>query len=185
MDDIYDEINQLSSEKRELLELLISESQNEFNCFPLSFAQQRLWFVEQLNPNTSTYNMFAAVQLSGLLNVTALHQSLNEIVRRHETLRTSFVTVKGQPMQIVATANTVNLPIVDLRELPQFEQKAQVQRLAITEAQRPFDLARDLLLRVSLLLLGKEEHVLLLTMHHIISDGWSMGVLVSEIAALY
>ena len=155
MDDISTYIiNQLTPEKQELLELLIAESGSEFNCFPLSFAQQRLWFVEQLNPNTSTYNISAAVQLSGLLNVTALHQSLNEIVRRHEALRTTFATVKGQPMQIVAEATTVNLLMFDLRELPQEQQEAEVQQQAIAEAERPFDLSKGPLLRTTLLQLG-------------------------------
>ncbi|MUG96209.1 amino acid adenylation domain-containing protein [Scytonema sp. UIC 10036] len=185
MDDISAYINQLSPEKQELLELLISEAATEFNCFPLSFAQQRLWFVEQLNPNTSTYNIFAAVQLTGLLNVTVLHESVNEIVRRHEALRTTFTTIKNQPMQLVASAISVNLPVVDLRKLPQSEQDAEVQKLALAEAQQPFDLTKSPLLRMTLLQLSEEKHILLLTMHHIISDGWSIGVFVRQLAALY
>ncbi|MBW4611020.1 MAG: amino acid adenylation domain-containing protein [Hassallia sp. WJT32-NPBG1] len=185
MDDFSAYLNELSSEKRELLELLIAESGSQFNCFPLSFAQQRLWFVEQLNPNTSTYNIFAAVQLSGLLNLTALHESLNEIVRRHEALRTTFATLKEEPMQIIVALSNVDLPKVDLRHLPKSEQEIEVQRLAIAEAEKPFDLSKAPLIRITLLQLSETEHVLLLVMHHIISDGWSIGVFLQEVAALY
>ncbi len=152
---------------------------------PLSFAQQRLWFIDQLDPGNSVYNFPAAVRLKGPLNVVALKQSLDEIVRRHEALRTTFAIVDGRPVQIIALSLTLTLPIVDLRELPETEREAEVQRLATNEAQRTFDLAHGPLVRATVLRLGENEHVGLLTMHHIVSDGWSTGILIREMAILY
>lgn len=152
---------------------------------PLSFAQQRLWFIDQLDPGNSVYNFPVAVRLKGPLNLAALKQSLNEIIRRHEALRTTFSMVDRQPSQIIAPRLTIALPIVSLRELPEVEREVEVQRLVIEEARRPFDLARGPLIRVSLLQLSEEEWVGLLTMHHIVSDGWSTGVLIREMAVLY
>ena len=151
----------------------------------LSFAQARLWFLEQLAPGSSTYNIPSAVRLTGSLDVAALKQSLNEIVERHETLRTTFGMVNGEPIQVIAPVLVLTLPLVDLRDVPEATQQAEVERLAEESAQQPFDLAIGPLLRVKLLHLGEAEHVLLLTMHHIVSDGWSMGVLIRELAALY
>jgi amino acid adenylation domain-containing protein len=152
---------------------------------PLSFAQARLWFLDRIAPGNYAYNISAAVRLTGVLNVAALQQSFNEIVRRHEALRTTFAMGNDQPIQVIAPSMTLPLPIVDLCELPEAEQQAEIQQLAVEEAQRPFDLERDPLLRATLLQLGETEHIVLLTMHHIVSDGWSMGVLVREVAALY
>jgi amino acid adenylation domain-containing protein len=166
----------------------------------LSFAQQRLWFLDQLEPGSPFYNIPLAIRLSGQLDVTALQRSLDEIVRRHETLRTTFVTESGQPLQVIAPPSPLPLLEVDLGELPEEEREAQARELARQEAQRPFDLARGPLVRVCLLRLAparpaqggpqakqgrRDEHVLLLTLHHIISDGWSMGVLVRELVTLY
>jgi len=151
----------------------------------LSFAQARLWFLEQLEPGSYAYNMPAAVRLTGSLNVAALKQSLQEIVQRHEALRTTFRMVSGEPLQLIAPVKALTLPLVDLCQLPEAQQEAQVERLATSEAQQPFDLAIGPLLRAKLLHLGEAEHVLLLTMHHIVSDGWSIGVLIRELAALY
>ncbi|NHC37937.1 amino acid adenylation domain-containing protein [Scytonema millei VB511283] len=150
---------------------------------PLSFGQQRLWLLSQLEPNNPYYNLPAAVRLTGLLDVAALEQSLNRIVQRHAALRTKFVTLDGQGFQVIDPVLNLSLPVVDLRSHPTRE--AQVQKLARQEANRPFDLAQDLLLRVMLLQVDDTEHVLLLTMHHIVSDAWSMGILVRELAALY
>ena len=151
----------------------------------LSFAQTRLWFLEQLEPGSSAYNIPAAVRLTGSLHVAVLEKSLNEIVQRHEALRTTFGMVNGEPIQVIAPVLALTLQWVDLRELPEAQQEAEVERLATEEAQQPFDLAMGPLLRAKLLHLGEAEHVLLLTMHHIISDGWSVGVLIRELAALY
>jgi amino acid adenylation domain-containing protein len=151
----------------------------------LSFAQQRLWFFDQLEPGLSAYNIPAAVRFQGPLNLAALERSLNEIVKRHESLRTTFGKVDGRPTQVIAPTLTIKLPVVDLRKLPASEQEAEVRRLVTAEAQRAFDLSQGPLIRCTVLRLGDEEHVGLLTMHHIISDGWSTGILVREVATLY
>jgi amino acid adenylation domain-containing protein len=151
----------------------------------LSFAQQRLWFIEQLAPGNSAYHIPAAIRLRGPLNLAALEQCLNQIVQRHESLRTTFAMVDGQPVQVIAPALTIELPVVDLRNLPEAERETEVRRLVTEGAMRPFDLSQGPLVRVALLRLGDEEHVGLLTMHHIVSDGWSTGILIREIARLY
>jgi len=151
----------------------------------LSFAQQRLWFFDQLEPGLPAYNIPAAVRLKGRLNLAALEQSLNEIVKRHESLRTTFGKVGGRPTQVIAPTLTIELPVVDLRKLPAGERETEVRRRVTAEAQRPFDLSQGPLLRGTVLRLGDEEHVGLLTMHHIVSDGWSTGILVREVATLY
>ncbi len=151
----------------------------------LSSTQKRLWFLSQLEPDSSFYNIFAALQLKGLLNVIALEQSLNEILRRHEALRTTFTRIDGQPVQVIAPALPLKLSVIDLRELSEVKQETETQRLASQECQQPFDLTCSPLLRTTLLHLGHADHVLLLTMHHIASDGWSLGVFIKELAALY
>ncbi len=152
---------------------------------PLSFAQQRLWFLEHLLPGTHVYNMTEAMHLSGRLNIAALEQSFREILRRHETLRTSFVVVDGQPVQMIAAELELDVPVIDLRDLPADERAAAAQQQMIGQDQQPFDLGRVPLIRMRLLRLADEEHVLVVTMHHIISDGWSMGVLIRELTTLY
>jgi amino acid adenylation domain-containing protein len=152
---------------------------------PLSFAQQRLWFIDQLDPGNSVYNFPVAVRLKGSINLPALELSLNEVVRRHEALRTTFSMVDGQPSQVVAARLTIAVPIVNLRELPETERENEMQRLVIEEARRPFNLAQGPLLRASVLQLSEDEQVGLLTMHHIVSDGWSTGILIREMAVLY
>ena len=185
MIDRSEPVSALSPEKRELLEILLAEEGSKLNAFPLSFAQQRLWFVEQLQPNTPWYNVPAAVRMTGTLHVRAMEQSLNEIMKRHETLRTTFATVEGQPVQRILPHLTLPLPVVDLEALTASERETEVQQRAREEAQRPFDLAQGPLLRATLLRLADDEHVFLLTMHHIISDGWSLGVFMRELATLY
>ncbi len=155
------------------------------DTIPLSFAQQRLWFLEQLVPGNPFYNVPTAVRLTGPLNIAALEQTFNEIVRRHEALRTSFKLVESQLVQALAPRLNILLPVVDLQRLPAAEREIEVLRLTTQEAQRPFDLTQGPLLRVQLLQLGQTEHVLLLTMHHIVSDGWSIGVLIRELGVLY
>jgi amino acid adenylation domain-containing protein len=152
---------------------------------PLSFAQQRLWLLDRLNPGGAPYNIPLARRLSGPLNTAALEQRLNEIIRRHEVLRTTFLVSDGRPVQVIATALTVSLPVIDLRELPAADREAEAQRLTTREAQRPFDLARGPLVRPTVLRLGDADHVLLLSLHHIVSDGWSMDVLFQELVTLY
>ncbi|MGB7947138.1 MAG: condensation domain-containing protein, partial [Candidatus Binatia bacterium] len=152
---------------------------------PLSFAQQRLWFFDQLEPGSPAYNRPVFLCLSGRLDTAALQRSLNEIVRRHEVLRTTFFSVGGRPHQVVAPALERAMPIVDLSRRPQAERETEARQLAIEESQRPFDLTSDPLLRARLLRLGDDEHILVLTTHHIAFDGWSDGILFQELAAIY
>lgn len=152
---------------------------------PLSFGQERLWFVEQLQPGGALHNLRAVFRLKGVLDVAALKKSLQEIVRRHEILRTTFSAVEGQPAQVISKYVHLHLSVSDIGELPGQQQETQVRRLATREAQQPFDLAQGPLLRVKLLRLAKEEHILLRTVHHIVFDRWSDSVFMRELAALY
>jgi amino acid adenylation domain-containing protein len=152
---------------------------------PLSFAQQRLWFLDRLDPGNLAYTMATSRRLPGPLDVAALRAGLDEIVRRHEILRTSFGLENGEPVQIIAAAAPGILPVVDLEMLPAAERGPAADRLGAEEAERPFDLDRGPLFRTTLLRLGAEEHRLLLTMHHVVADGWSLGVLVRELTTLY
>ena len=151
----------------------------------LSFAQQRLWFLDYLEPGNPAYNISAAVRLSGALDKDALGRALGEIMRRHEVLRTTFADVEGTPSQSIAATLPVPLTEVDLSELPAAEREERALRFKSEEARKPFDLRRGPLLRVTLLRMCEQEHIALLTMHHIVSDDWSMGVLVNEIGTLY
>jgi amino acid adenylation domain-containing protein len=155
---------------------------------PLSFAQERLWFLDQLQPGSAAYNVPAAFRLRGPLSVGLLARALTAIVRRHETLRTTFASVEGSPVQQVGAAAavaSVALPVIDLATLAAGRRQAEAARLAGEEARRPFALERGPLLRATLLRAGGTEHVLVLNLHHIISDAWSLGVLIGETAALY
>jgi amino acid adenylation domain-containing protein len=153
----------------------------------LSFAQQRLWFLNRLEPNNSAYNIPLALRLNGRLDENALARSLDEIVRRHEVLRASFTEDDdGRPLQVISPSATLRLDVVALSERAVGETcEVEVRRLMEEAARRPFDLERAPLMRATLLRLGSEEHVLLITMHHIISDGWSVGVFTREVVALY
>ncbi|MBE8967603.1 non-ribosomal peptide synthase/polyketide synthase, partial [Nostocales cyanobacterium LEGE 12452] len=152
---------------------------------PLSFAQEQLWLLNQLEPDNPFYNEQVVLKLHGKLNVVALEQSLNKIIARHEVLRTNFRTINEQPVQVIADSLILSVPIVDLTELPASEREIACQQLATTEANRPFDLASSPLIRASVVKLTEVEHALILTMHHIIFDGWSMGVLMGELATIY
>ncbi|HET8890742.1 MAG TPA: non-ribosomal peptide synthase/polyketide synthase, partial [Candidatus Angelobacter sp.] len=155
----------------------------------LSYAQQRLWFLDQLEPNSAAYNIPVALRLKGELRTEPLDRALQEIVRRHEVLRTRFEPVDGEPRQVIAPASDVYIArLIEKHDLSAFsadDQRAEVQRQVREEAALPFDLANGPLLRAKLFRLSSTEHVLLVTMHHIVSDGWSMGVLIREFAALY
>jgi amino acid adenylation domain-containing protein len=152
---------------------------------PVSFAQQRLWFLDRLEPGSPLYNIPAALEITGRLDGAALAASLSEIVRRHEALRTTFAAGPAGPVQVIHPPAAVDLPVADLRGLPAAGREEMAQKLATGEARRPFDLARGPLLRALLLRLEGERWLAVLTLHHIVSDGWSMSVLVREIAALY
>lgn len=151
----------------------------------LSFPQQRLWFLYQLEPSTSAYNIPTAVRLSGSLDSDALRRTLNELVRRHEILRTYYGMADGRPAQFVGPPPDLAIELLDLSELAESDRESRMLELAEEEARKPFDLTRAPLLRASLVRLGPEEHVLLLTVHHIVSDGWSQGVMVREVGKLY
>jgi amino acid adenylation domain-containing protein len=151
----------------------------------LSFAQQRLWFLDQWEPGSSTYNFITAVRLTGLLNFAAFERSINEILRRHEALRTTFATVDGQPVQVVASPKAFALSVRSLQHLPENEREAEARRLVKDEQSKSFDLVKGPLFRPTLLQLGEAEHILILSMHHIVSDGWSMGILFRELTSLY
>jgi hypothetical protein len=152
---------------------------------PLSFSQHRLWFLDQLEQGNSAYNVYRAVRIVGSLDRDALRRAFQEIVRRHDVLRAIFPAVDGLPVQVVEPHRTVTLPVLDLAHLPVTARDVMVRRLADAETSRRFNLANDFLVRIKLIRLEDREHVLLLTLHHIVADGWSVGVLFSELATLY
>ncbi|MGB8507209.1 MAG: condensation domain-containing protein, partial [Pyrinomonadaceae bacterium] len=151
----------------------------------LSFAQQRLWFIDQLDPGNPAYNCPAAVSLVGSLDLAALRTSFDHLISRHESLRTTFASIDGLPHQIISAHASISIPLLDLQHLTPHEREQEVTRIAAAEARTRFDLGLGPLLRVSLLRLDQRHHVLLLTLHHIVSDAWSVGVLVRELAQLY
>ncbi len=192
----------LTPKKRELLELLLKEKKQQkgeiatekpatisrrkvFTPAPVSFAQQRLWFIDQLVPGTPQFNIPAAIRLRGVLDVSLLHEAFEEIIRRHETLRTSFSSEQGTPVQVIAPSVKLEIPVVDLRSRAESERAEQVQKLVTEECQRSFDLTQAPLVRVTLVLLDEADQVLVLMMHHIIGDVWSVRLLMKELAKLY
>jgi amino acid adenylation domain-containing protein len=197
MSDIAKQITELSVEKRQLLErylksagldltsAVIIPQPRDTNKFPLSFAQERIWFMDQLEPNRPIYNLPDTHYFKGPLDLDALQRTLTEIVRRHESLRTTFQTVDGEPMQVIAPPQPLSLHVIDLSDLPPQERQTEAQRLADDETQKPFDLSRGPLFRVKLVRIAEEEHLLLITMHHIVSDGWSIIRMGHELATLY
>ncbi|HXM48142.1 MAG TPA: amino acid adenylation domain-containing protein [Pyrinomonadaceae bacterium] len=152
---------------------------------PLSFSQQRLWFLNELETNSSFYNIPAAVRLEGELNVVALEQTLSEIVRRHEILRTTYASVNGHAVQVIGDVGEVRLPVLDLSGLSEDTRALEASSVARLEARQLFDLSQGPMLRAHLIKLSTNEHVVLLTMHHIVSDAWSMSVLIREVSTLY
>ncbi|WP_341529459.1 amino acid adenylation domain-containing protein [Nostoc sp. UHCC 0302] len=160
-------------------------SSEEVFVFPVSFAQQRLWFLDQLIPENTIYNVPTVIRLTGSLNLTALEQTFNEIVRRHETLRTTFIVLDGQPLQAIAPSLTIPISVLDLQLMADGEREVEVNSIVTAEIEHPFDLSSGPLLRVKLLVLSNTEHILLLNMHHIICDDWSIGVLIRELGTLY
>jgi len=188
----------LSPAKRSLLEMKLKEKgvdapidliirrRSMRGSIPLSFAQQRLWFLRQLEPDSSAYNQPTAIRLCGSLDIPALTKALDTIVERHDTLRTNFVmSDDGVPKQLINAPRSVGVPLVNLSGYPETNRESELQREIEGITQRPFDLSRDLMLRVCLLKLSTAEHVLILVTHHIASDGWSSGILWRELATLY
>lgn len=202
MSDLLKRLESLSPEKRELVlkklqtqtPISSTDTVRQFpsiepiprdRSIPLSFSQQRLWFLNELEGANASYNMAAAIRLCGPLQIAALKRAIAEIVQRHEVLRTTFKTVDGVAIQSIASTSTVTMLVVDLQALTAEEQSVEVQRLASVEAEKPFDLANGPLVRITLVMLREEEHVLLVTIHHIVSDGWSIGIFFREVATLY
>lgn len=197
MSDLRQRIAGLSPVKRALLEQRLMKKDAAVGREPviprrratdpsvLSFCQQRLWFLEQLAPHTSTYNIPDAMRIQGALDVEALRKALEVIVGRHEVLRTTFAEVDGRPVPVLAQKWSIEIAVVDLGVLPQPTREDEAQRLLQEEARRPFDLSRDLMLRAHLVRVAEQEHLLLLTVHHIAFDAWSKAVLYRELAALY
>jgi amino acid adenylation domain-containing protein len=154
-------------------------------ALPLSFAQQRMWFFDQLESSSSTYNIPCVLRVGGALDVEALERSLNEIVSRHEILRTTYAVADEKPVQLIAPELKLAVSMIDVSDLHESEREERAQQLVMAEARQPFSLATGALLRVSLLRLKEEDHILMLTLHHILADGWSMGVLLRELEILY
>jgi amino acid adenylation domain-containing protein len=155
------------------------------NVAPLSFHQQRLWFLHELEPNSDPYKLCSAFRLTGRLDLEALQRALETIVARHEVIRTTYTARDGVPVQVIAESSPFELQMTDLTQVPQAERNQEIQRFLREEASCPFDLSSDLMLRARVLRLELEEHILVLVMHHIASDEWSRGVLFRELAALY
>ncbi|HVN54987.1 MAG TPA: amino acid adenylation domain-containing protein [Anaerolineaceae bacterium] len=198
MSDLEDRIAKLSPDKRALLTLRLQKQRaatatqqriplrsNPSDPAPLSFSQQRLWFLTQMEPNNPFYTIPAAVRLTGTLDVSALELSLKEILRRHSILRTRFTVQDGEPSQSISPDLAFDLPIIDLREIAASEREREALRIARESACQSFDLSSGTLIRPLLIRLDEKDHILVLAMHHIVSDGWSLGVLVRELAACY
>ncbi|MGB8956388.1 MAG: condensation domain-containing protein, partial [Tumebacillaceae bacterium] len=178
------EIETLLQQKTEQSSLPLVRHPRETKM-PMSFAQQRLWFLEQLEPQNIAYNIPMTIRIQGDLNVDVLWRAVDEVIKRHEALRTNFTSEDGKPIQVITPEVSLDLRVVDLRHLPVSERKPESIRLAEDEVRKPFDLQSDLLLRTVLLQLADDEYVMLLTIHHIIADGWSLNVLVQELSQLY
>ena len=197
MANLYKQIAALPPEKRELFEAMLLEQgvdlseimivpqKRDENRFPLSFSQQRLWFLDQLQPGTSLYNITSVLRLRGNLQISALEYSFNELVRRHEVLRTTFATDGESPVQIVHPHQPLSINLLELSGSSGKDITDRIHEQALQESARPFNLAEGPLLRLTLLQFSESDHVLILTLHHIVSDNWSTGLLVAEIMQLY
>jgi len=178
-------LEQVKKKPQENAQIRVIQRQDGANSFPLSFAQQRLWILDRFMPGTSLFNTAAAWWLKGPLNVKALAAVFTEIHRRHESLRTTFTVHEGHPVQVIAPPQTIPLPIVDLSTLPERERRREAHRIATEWGWLPLDLERGPLMRTILLKTADDRHALLMTLHHIITDGWSFGILYQELSALY
>ncbi len=197
MDDLLQNVSKLSPEKRKLLELLLKEKDidvtksrilpqsRQTNRFPLSYAQQRMWFLDRMEPGNPMYNNPAAVSIKGKVNVGAIRKALAEMGKRHEVLRTVFEDEGGIPVQIIQDKVKLQLRELDFSHLPEAEKQDALHQESTLEAQRPFDLSAGPLLRTTLIRLGADDYAFLLTMHHIISDAWTLNIFIKEFAELY
>jgi NRPS condensation-like uncharacterized protein len=161
------------------------ERRREEERAPLSHAQQRLWFMEQMEPGNAGYNISAGLKMIGRVDVEVMERTLNEIIRRHEVLRTRFMEEAGEPIQVIDEWEQLKLQVEDLSYLEKDRMQGAARGIFREELRKPFDLSKGPLLHVRLLRLEEEEHIILFTMHHIISDGWSLGVLIDEVTAMY
>ncbi len=187
----------LTPAKRALLEMRLSghtpqrakvqtiEKRPDGSGFPLSFAQQRLWFIYQMAPESVAYNMPTALRLEGILNLPALETAFIEVIRRHEILRAIYGESDGEPVMKINPVPAQIMHSIDLQSLDQAEQETRIKHLVDQEAKQPFDLEKGPLTRIQLLKQSKLEHVLLVTVHHMVCDGWSVGIFVREVAELY
>lgn len=196
-------VKDLSPKKRELLELLLREKKQKAenrppestvapipkrkqgSSFPVSFIQQRLWFIDQLAPGTPAFNIPLVVRLRGVLDISLLHKAFAQIIQRHDTLRTGFSAFEGTPLQVISPLATLEVPIVDLRAVPQEERMQGVQKRVTQDCQRSFNLAEPPLFHVTLVLLDHDDQVLIIVMNHLVGDFWSIRLLVKELAHLY
>jgi hypothetical protein len=198
MSDLYKQIADLPPEKRELFELMLQEQgvdlsgimitplkRERDSRFPLSFSQQRLWFLDRLEPDSYLYNINTAVKISGRLDKKALERTINEIIRRHEVLRTHFTENGGEPEQVIRQELNIRLEETDLEELPEQDRDTALNEHLLRESKKPFDLKSDALMRIHLFRLQPAEHVFFMSVHHIVSDNWSTGLLVNEIMQIY
>ncbi|HEU5229032.1 MAG TPA: condensation domain-containing protein, partial [Ktedonobacteraceae bacterium] len=185
MSDLSQRILSLSPEKRELLARQLKNKGNTFNTFPLSFAQQRLWLLDQLEPGNTSYNISPAFYFRGQLHIAAFIRTFQAVVQRHEALRTTFAVVQGNPVQVIASNANIAPPMIDLSKLSKQERDAEIELQLDKEAQHSFDLTKGPLFRVNIYRLSTIEHVVAVNTHHIVFDGWSLNVLMQELAALY
>src|SRR5215216_3561517 len=197
MSDLSKRIATLSPEKYALFARRLKEKNAEAgrnqpvtrrahsSACPLSFAQERLWFINQMEPENPVYNTPIAMRLSGTVYVEAIERSFTEIVKRHESLRTTFDTDDGQPVQVISAPAPVPVVVIDLADLLEPQRKTRALQIATDAARRCFDLKQGPILDVKLLRLAEQDHILLFTTHHIVCDEWSMGVLVREVVTLY
>jgi amino acid adenylation domain-containing protein len=165
--------------------LFISKVDRTNTDLSLSFAQQRLWFLDQLEGMNDNYNISQALKFQGVLNLKALEKALNQIIERHEVLRTNFQVKNDLPVQVIRPHHPIEIPVIDIENLSEKEQSIKISQLINEEAEISFDLAKDLLLRAKIIRLKKKEHIFLLTMHHIVSDGGSLGILIDELSTIY
>ena len=197
MTDIYKDLASLDAEELELFQILLKEQgigpqksliipqKGTTAHFPLSFAQERLWFLHQLAPESFAYSIPVAYRIKNHLDVKAFEQVVNEIARRHDALRTTFPVIDGRPVQTVSAFKKIELPVIDLSRQAVEDQELEATRLMNEEAIRPFDLAQGPLWRVQLLRLAENDHIVLMTIHHIICDGWALTILVRDVSILY
>lgn len=197
MNEIYNDIAKLSPEKRKLLEKILAQQNVDLNKnrilptsrdrneFPLSYAQQRMWFLDQLEPGNPMYNNPAAISIKGRVDVDAIEKSLMALTDRHEVLRTVFASINGRPVQVIQEESTVTLEKMDWSDLGDEEKKSRLAEEASRAAQAPFNLKTGPLMRTRLIKMNHDEYVFLLTMHHIISDAWTLTIFIREFAALY